>query len=106
MSVDLSFGKKNRIKKITKSMFAWGKTKVCDGVVVFQKESINKNPAILVLIPKAVIKSAVERNRTRRAVKEIFRKNISREFGVDFLVKFSGCPPSFDSKLEEFFKNV
>jgi len=48
----------------------------------------------------------VERNRTRRVVKEIFRKNISREFGVDFLVKFSGCPASFDSKLEEFFKNV
>ena len=55
MSVDLRFGKKNRIRKITKKMYGWEKTKVCDGLVVFQKKSINKNPAILILIPKAVI---------------------------------------------------
>ena len=105
MSVDLRFGKKNRIKKITKKMYAWEKTKVCDGLMVFQKKSINKNPAILILIPKAVIKKAVERNRVRRIVREAFRKNISQELGR-FLVKFNSCPAGFGSKLEEFFKNV
>ena len=87
-------------------MFEWEKTKVCDGVVVFQKESVNKNPAILILIPKAVIKQAAERNRIRRTVREVFRKNISQEIRVDFLVKFNSCPAGFGSKLEEFFKNV
>ena len=106
MSVDLRFGKKNRIKKITKKMYAWEKTKVCDGLMVFQKKSINKNPAILILIPKAVIKKAVDRNRVRRIVREAFRKNISQELRVDFLVKFNSCPAGFGSKLEEFFKNV
>ena len=106
MSVDLKFGKKNRIRKITKKMFEWEKTKVCDGVVVFQKESVNKNPAILILIPKAVIKQAVERNRIRRTVREVFRKNIPQGVGVDFLVKFNSCSVGFGSKLEEFFKNV
>tara|TARA_B100000427_G_scaffold172701_1_gene143564 strand:- start:232 stop:552 length:321 start_codon:yes stop_codon:yes gene_type:complete len=106
MSVDLRFGKKNRIRKIPKKMYAWEKTKVCDGLVVFQKKSINKNPAILILIPKAVIKKAVDRNRIRRIVREVFRKNISQRLEVDFLVKFNSCPAGFDSKLEEFFKNV
>ena len=106
MSVDLKFGKKNRIRKITKKMYGWEKTKVCDGLVVFQKKSINKNPAILILIPKAVIKQAVDRNRIRRIVREAFRKNISHGLGVDFLVKFNSCPAGFGSKLEEFFKNV
>ena len=87
-------------------MYAWEKTKVCDGLVVFQKKSINKNPAILILIPKAVIKQAVDRNRIRRMVREAFRKNISRGLEVDFLVKFNSCPADFSSKLEEFFKNV
>ena len=106
MSVDLRFGKKNRIRKITKKMYEWEKTKVCDGLVVFQKKSINKNPAILILIPKAVIKKAVDRNRIRRMVREAFRKNISQRLGIDFLVKFNSCPVGFGSKLEEFFKNV
>ena len=106
MSVDLKFGKKNRIRKITKKMYGWEKTKVCDGLVVFQKKSINKNPAILILIPKAVIKQAVDRNRIRRIVREAFRKNISHGLEVDFLVKFNSCPAGFGSKLEEFFKNV
>ena len=74
--------------------------------MVFQKKSINKNPAILILIPKAVIKKAVDRNRARRIVREAFRKNISQELRVDFLVKFNGCPDGFGSKLEGFFKNV
>tara|TARA_B100000287_G_scaffold117572_1_gene109482 strand:- start:154 stop:474 length:321 start_codon:yes stop_codon:yes gene_type:complete len=106
MSVDLRFSKKNRIKKITKRMFEWKKTKVCGDVVVFSKESNKKEPAILITIPKAVIKSAVKRNKIRRRVREIFRKNISRGVGVDFLVKFNGCPKDFGSELEEFFKNV
>ena len=106
MSVDLRFGKKNRIRKITKQMYGWEKTKVCDGLVVFQKKSINKNPAILILIPKAVIKKAVDRNRIRRMVREAFRKNISQRLGVDFLVKVNSCPAGFRSKLEEFYKNV
>ena len=106
MSVDLRFNKKNRIKKITKKMFAWKRTRVCDGVEVYQKESENKVPALLVLIPKSAIKSAVERNKMRRMVREAFRKNISQQVGIDFLVKFSGCPDGFDSKLEGFFKNV
>ena len=106
MSVDLGFSKKNRIKKITKKMFGWKKTKVCDGVFVFEKESNKKESAILITIPKAVVKSAVQRNKIRRRVREIFRKSVSREDGVDFLVKFNGCPDGFGSKLEGFFKNV
>ena len=66
MSVDLGFSKKNRIKKITKKMFEWKKTKVCDGVFVFEKESNKKEPAILITIPKVVVKSAVQRNKIRR----------------------------------------
>tara|TARA_Y100000741_G_C17852694_1_gene395462 strand:- start:115 stop:378 length:264 start_codon:yes stop_codon:yes gene_type:complete len=87
-------------------MFGWEKTVVCDGVVVFQKESTKKESAILITIPKAVIKSAVTRNNIRRRAREVFRKNTSKEDGIDFLVKFNSCPDNFDSKLEEFFKNV
>lgn len=106
MSSDLGLRKKNRIKRITKKMFEWERTAVCDGVVVFQKGSAKKESAILITIPKAVIKSAVTRNNVRRRAREIFRKNASKEGGIDFLVKFSSCPDNFDSKLEEFFKNV
>ena len=106
MSSDLGFRKKNRIKRITKKMFEWEKTVVCDGVVVFQKESAKKESAILITIPKAVIKSAVTRNNIRRRAREVFRKNTSKEDGIDFLVKFNSCPAVFGSKLEEFFKNV
>ena len=106
MSVDLRFDKKNRIKKIKKEMFGWKKTKVCDEILVFEKESNKKEPAILITIPKAIVKSAVQRNKIRRRVREIFRKNVSKEDGVDFLVKFNGCPEGFGSKLEGFFKNV
>ena len=106
MSSDLGFRKKNRIKRITEKMFGWEKTVVCDGVVVFQKESTKKESAILITIPKAVIKSAVTRNNIRRRAREVFRKNTSKEDGIDFLVKFNSCPDNFDSKLEEFFKNV
>ena len=53
-----------------------------------------------------MIKSAVTRNNIRRRAREVFRKNTSKEDGIDFLVKFNSCPDNFDSKLEEFFKNV
>tara|TARA_B100002051_G_scaffold86812_1_gene82989 strand:+ start:177 stop:497 length:321 start_codon:yes stop_codon:yes gene_type:complete len=106
MSVDFGLRKENRIKRISKKMYKWEKTVVCDGVFVFAKESFKNVPAILVSIPKAIEKSSVRRNKTRRKVKEIFRKNVSREMGMDFLVKFNDCPKNFEEKLERFFKNV
>ncbi len=106
MSVDFGLRKENRIKRISKKMYKWEKTVVCDGVFVFAKKSFKNVPAILVSIPKAIEKSSVRRNKTRRKVKEIFRKNVSREMGMDFLVKFNDCPKDFEEKLERFFKNV
>lgn len=106
MSVDSRLPKENRIRRISKKMYKWEKTEVCDGVFVFAKESHKNVPAILISIPKAIEKSSVKRNKTRRKVKEIFRKNVSREMGMDFLVKFNDCPRGFEEKLERFFKNV
>ena len=106
MSVDSRLRKENRIKRISKKMYKWEKTEVCDDVFVFIKESHKNVPAILVSIPKAVEKSSVKRNKTRRKVKEIFRKKVSREMGLDFLVKFNGCHGGFEEKLERFFENV
>ncbi len=51
MSVDLGFSKKNRIKKITKKMFEWKKTKVCDGVFVCEKRYHLKKPVLESLGP-------------------------------------------------------
>ena len=87
-------------------MYKWEKNVVCDDVFVFAKESHKNVPAILVSVPKVIEKSSVRRNKTRRRVKEIFRKNVSRDMGMDFLVKFNGIPKGFEEKLERFFKNV
>ena len=61
---------------------------------------------IIVLVPKRVVALAVERNNLRRRVKEMFRKNISRPHGGNFLVKFNSVPASFDVELEKYFRNV
>lgn len=94
------------MKKIRKDMFLWSKTSIIKGLDVhFQKNdgSISK---IIVLVPKRVVGLAVERNSLRRRVKEMFRKNISRTHGGNFLVKFNSVPASFDVELEKYFKNV
>ena len=106
MSPNLKLNKGNRLRKITRDMFGWKKTAVCDGVFVYEKSSEKKEPAILIAIPKSVIKSAVKRNNTRRKVREIFRKNISRDVGISFVVKFKGPPGKFTKELENYFKNV
>ena len=69
MSVDSRLPKENRIRRISKKMYKWEKTVVCDGVFVFAKESHKNVPAILISIPKAIEKSSVKRNKTRRKVK-------------------------------------
>ena len=87
-------------------MFSWSKTPIVKGLAVhFQKrdDSVFK---IMVMVPKRVVRLAVERNNLRRRVKEVFRKNISRPHGGNFLVKFNSVPASFDVELEKFFKNV
>ena len=84
----------------------WSKTSIINGLDVhFQKNdgSISK---IIVMVPKRVVGLAVERNSLRRRVKEMFRKNISRTHGGNFLVKFNSVPASFDVELEKYFKNV
>ena len=74
------------MKKIRKDMFLWSKTSIIKGLDVhFQKNkgSISK---IIVMVPKKVVGLAVERNSLRRRVKEMFRQNISRTYGGNFMV--------------------
>ena len=106
MSSNLKLNKENRLRKITREMYGWKKTAVGDEIFVYEKGSERKEPAILIAIPKSVIKSAVKRNNTRRKVREIFRKNIPRDVGISFVVKFKGPPGKFTKELENYFKNV
>jgi ribonuclease P protein component len=94
------------MKKIQKDMFLWSKTSVAKGLDVHFQKQDNPVSRIIVLVPKRVVGLAVERNSLRRRVKEMFRKNVSRSHGGNFLVKFNSVPTSFDMELEKYFKNV
>jgi len=94
------------MKKIQKDMFLWSKTSVAKGLDVHFQKQDNPVSRIIVLVPKRVVGLAVERNSLRRRVKEMFRKNVSRSHGCNFLVKFNSVPTSFDVELEKYFKNV
>jgi len=94
------------MKKIQKDMFLWSKTSVAKGLDVHFQKQDNPVSRIIVLVPKRVVGLAVERNSLRRRVKEMFRKNVSRSHGGNFLVKFNSVPTSFDVELEKYFKNV
>ena len=87
-------------------MFLWSKTSVAKGLDVHFPKQDNSVSRIMVLVPKRVVRLAVERNNLRRRVKEMFRKNVSRSHGGNFLVKFNSVPASFDEELEKYFKNV
>ena len=87
-------------------MFLWSKTSVAKGLDVHFQKQDNSVSRIIVLVPKRVVGLAVERNNLRRRVKEMFRKNVSRSHGGNFLVKFNSVPASFDEELEKYFNNV
>ena len=87
-------------------MFLWSKTSIVKGLDVHFQKQDSSISRIMVLVPKRVVRVAVERNGLRRKVKEIFRKNVSRTHGGNFLVKFNSIPASFNVELEKYFKNV
>ena len=87
-------------------MFLWSKTSIVRGLDVHFQKSNDSVSKIIVLVPKRVVGLAVERNSLRRRVKEMFRKNVSRPHGGNFLVKFNSVPSSFNVELERYFKNV
>ena len=90
--------KKSKLKKISKEMFSWDSSKISNQISIY-KQKTGEGSAVLVSIPKRVVKSAVRRNEIRRKTKEIFRKNKSLSDGYNFLVKFKAdCDP----KAEEF----
>ena len=90
--------KKSKLKKISKEMFSWDSSKISNQISIY-KQKTGEGGAVLVSIPKKVVKSAVRRHEIRRKTKEIFRKNKSLSGGYNFLVKFKAdCDP----KVEEF----
>ena len=62
--------------------------------------------SIRISIPKKIIKSAVQRNKIKRQIKEIYRCSFQKNLNKNFLVKFKkeGCV--FKEELKEFFSNV
>tara|TARA_Y100000813_G_C24119586_1_gene331963 strand:+ start:26 stop:439 length:414 start_codon:yes stop_codon:yes gene_type:complete len=98
LKINLPLTKKNKLKKISKEMFTWDSSKISNQISIY-RQKVEEGSAVLVSIPKRVVKSAVRRNEIRRKTKEIFRKNKSLSDGYNFLVKFKAdCDP----KVEEF----
>ena len=98
LKINLPLNKKNKLKKIPKEMFSWESSKISNQISIY-RQKVEEGSAVLVSIPKRVVKSAVRRNEIRRKTKEIFRKNKSLSDGYNFLVKFKAdCDP----KVEEF----
>ncbi len=62
--------------------------------------------SIRISIPKKIVKSAVQRNKIRRQIKEIYRCNFQKNLNKDFLVKFKREDCVFKKELKEFFSNV
>tara|TARA_Y200000002_G_scaffold362516_1_gene349635 strand:+ start:297 stop:569 length:273 start_codon:yes stop_codon:yes gene_type:complete len=61
---------------------------------------------IRISIPKKIVKSAVQRNKIKRQIKEIYRCNFQKNLNKNFLVKFKRENCVFKKELEEFFSNV
>ncbi len=103
--INYSLKKENRLRKINGKMFGWSKAEIADGIDLYKKLH-DGPPKIIVLIPKRVVPLATMRNKFRRKTREIFRKNVSRDVGAYYLIKFKSIPKSFEKKLELCFKNV
>ena len=104
LKINLPLTKKNKLKKISKEMFAWDSSKISNQISIY-RQKVEEGSAVLVSIPKRVVKSAVRRNEIRRKTKEIFRKNKSLSDGYNFLVKFKAdCDPNVEEFLS-YLKN-
>ena len=55
---------------------------------------------------KKIVKSAVQRNKIKRQIKEIYRCNFQKNLNKNFLVKFKRDDCVFKKELKEFFSNV
>ena len=62
--------------------------------------------SIKISVPKKIIKSAVQRNKIKRQIKEIYRCNFKKNLNKNFLVKFKRDDCIFKEELKEFFSNV
>ena len=62
--------------------------------------------SIRISIPKKIVKSAVQRNKIKRQIKEIYRCNFQKNLYKKFLVKFKREDCIFKEELKEFFSNV
>lgn len=62
--------------------------------------------SIKISIPKKIVKSAVQRNKIKRQIKEIYRCNFQKNLNKNFLVKFKRNDCVFKKELKEFFSNV
>ena len=62
--------------------------------------------SIKISVPKKIIKSAVQRNKIKRQIKEIYRCNFQKNLNKNFLVKFKRDDSVFKKELKEFFSNV
>ena len=62
--------------------------------------------SIKISVPKKIIKSAVQRNKIKRQIKEIYRCNFKKNLNKNFLVKFKRDDCIFKEELQEFFSNV
>ena len=104
LKINLPLNKKNKLKKIPKEMFSWESSKISNQISIY-RQKVEEGSAVLVSIPKRVVKSAVRRNEIRRKTKEIFRKNKSLSDGYNFLVKFKAdCDPNVEEFLS-YLKN-
>ena len=104
LKINLPLTKKNKLKKISKEMFTWDSSKISNQISIY-RQKVEEGSAVLVSIPKRVVKSAVRRNEIRRKTKEIFRKNKSLSDGYNFLVKFKAdCDPNVEEFLS-YLKN-
>tara|TARA_B100000927_G_scaffold132101_1_gene106371 strand:+ start:2272 stop:2544 length:273 start_codon:yes stop_codon:yes gene_type:complete len=62
--------------------------------------------SIKISVPKKIVKSAVQRNKIKRQIKEIYRCNFQKNLNKNFLVKFKRDDCVFKKELKEFFSNV
>ena len=75
---------------------------------IFYKKITSKQHNILniSIVTKKKLGKAVQRNKIKRQIKEIYRCNFQKNLNKNFLVKFKreGCV--FKEELKEFFSNV
>ncbi len=98
----MSLLKKYRFTKKTDFERLYKKGKTVRGTFFFIKYTLKKGlyPRVVIVIPKRIVKSAVDRNHLKRRCLESIRPLLSRNFKNDFGIVITKQPPDSFLKIQ------